>query len=157
MVPLFCGSREHAYSYHAAAGSPAKESQRPIIRASAARSGSNREAASTSLLSGRPHSPHKSTMSHSSHFHPVSWAARPITNREETRAGTRNSPTNEHLIRSTGVWTTACREGDLDPSTRKANKKANTGNHATSRRLIILALKGEALRRHPVTRYSDVK
>jgi hypothetical protein len=35
------------------------------------------------------------------------------TDREETRAGTRNSPTNEHLIRSTGVWSTACREGDL--------------------------------------------
>jgi hypothetical protein len=33
--------------------------------------------------------------------------------REETRAGTRNSPTNEHLIRSTGVLSTACREGDL--------------------------------------------
>ena len=33
--------------------------------------------------------------------------------REETRAGTRNSPTNEHLIRSTGVVSTACREGDL--------------------------------------------
>src|SRR5207245_11756537 len=35
------------------------------------------------------------------------------TDREETRAGTRNSPTNEHLIRSTGVSSTACREGDL--------------------------------------------
>ena len=35
------------------------------------------------------------------------------TGREETRAGTRNSPTNEHLIRSTGVVSTACREGDL--------------------------------------------
>ena len=35
------------------------------------------------------------------------------TDREETRAGTRNSPTNEHLIRSTGVLSTACREGDL--------------------------------------------
>ena len=34
------------------------------------------------------------------------------TDREETRAGTRNSPTNEHLIRSTGVVSTACREGD---------------------------------------------
>ena len=33
--------------------------------------------------------------------------------REEPRAGTRNSPTNEHLIRSTGVVSTACREGDL--------------------------------------------
>src|SRR5215472_2800425 len=33
--------------------------------------------------------------------------------REETRAGTRDSPTNEHLIRSTGVLSTACREGDL--------------------------------------------
>ena len=35
------------------------------------------------------------------------------TDREETRAGTRNSPTNEHLIRSTGVVSTACREGGL--------------------------------------------
>src|SRR5215468_6620656 len=35
------------------------------------------------------------------------------TDREETRAGTRHSPTNEHLIRSTGVLSTACREGDL--------------------------------------------
>ena len=35
------------------------------------------------------------------------------TDREETRAGTRNSPTNEHLIRSTGVLGTACREGGL--------------------------------------------
>ena len=35
------------------------------------------------------------------------------TDREETRAGTRNSPTNEHLIQSTGVMSTACREGDL--------------------------------------------
>ena len=35
------------------------------------------------------------------------------TDREEARAGTRNSPTNEHLIRSTGVVSTACREGDL--------------------------------------------
>jgi hypothetical protein len=35
------------------------------------------------------------------------------TDREETRAGTRNSPTNEHLVRSTGVLSTACREGDL--------------------------------------------
>ena len=33
--------------------------------------------------------------------------------REETRAGTRHSPSNEHLIRSTGVVSTACREGDL--------------------------------------------
>lgn len=33
--------------------------------------------------------------------------------REETRAGSRNSATNEHLIRSTGVVSTACREGDL--------------------------------------------
>ena len=33
--------------------------------------------------------------------------------REETGAGTRNSPTNEHLIRSTGVVSTAGREGDL--------------------------------------------
>src|SRR5215469_16011518 len=33
--------------------------------------------------------------------------------REESRAGTRNSPTNEHLIRSTGVWSTVCGEGDL--------------------------------------------
>jgi hypothetical protein len=32
------------------------------------------------------------------------------TDREETRAGTRNSPTNEHLIRSTGVVSTACRK-----------------------------------------------
>jgi hypothetical protein len=35
------------------------------------------------------------------------------TDREETRAGTRNWPTNEHLIRSTGVLSTACREGGL--------------------------------------------
>ena len=33
--------------------------------------------------------------------------------REETGAGTRHSPTNEHLIRSTGVLSTACREGGL--------------------------------------------
>jgi hypothetical protein len=33
--------------------------------------------------------------------------------REEARAGARNSPTNEHLIRSTGVLSTACTEGDL--------------------------------------------
>ena len=33
------------------------------------------------------------------------------TDREETRAGTRNSATNEHLIRFTGVVSTACREG----------------------------------------------
>ena len=32
------------------------------------------------------------------------------TDREETRAGTRNSPTNEHLFRSTGVLSTACRK-----------------------------------------------
>ena len=35
------------------------------------------------------------------------------TDREGTRAGTRNSPTIEYLIRSTGVLSTACREGDL--------------------------------------------
>ena len=35
------------------------------------------------------------------------------TDREETRAGTRPSATNEHLIRSTGVMSTACREGSL--------------------------------------------
>ena len=35
------------------------------------------------------------------------------TDREESRAGTRNSPTNEHLIRSTGVLSMACREGGL--------------------------------------------
>jgi len=35
------------------------------------------------------------------------------TDREESRAGARNSPTNEHLIRSTGVVNTACMEGDL--------------------------------------------
>src|SRR2546426_924157 len=35
------------------------------------------------------------------------------TDREETRAGSRNLATNEHLIRSTGVMSTACREGDL--------------------------------------------
>ena len=38
------------------------------------------------------------------------------TDREETRAGTRNSPTNEHLIRSTGVLSTACREGESEVS-----------------------------------------
>ena len=31
------------------------------------------------------------------------------TDREETGAGTRNSATNEHLILSTGVSSTACR------------------------------------------------
>jgi hypothetical protein len=35
------------------------------------------------------------------------------TDREEPGAGARQSPTNEHLIRSTGVLSTACREGDL--------------------------------------------
>ena len=35
------------------------------------------------------------------------------TDREETGAGTRDSSTNEHLIRSTGVVGTACKEGDL--------------------------------------------
>jgi len=35
------------------------------------------------------------------------------TDREEPRAGTRDSPTNEHLIRSTGVVSTARRESDL--------------------------------------------
>ena len=35
------------------------------------------------------------------------------TDREATRAGTRNSATNKHLIRSIGVVSTACREGDL--------------------------------------------
>ena len=35
------------------------------------------------------------------------------TDREETGAGERYSATNEHLIRSTGVVSTACREGDL--------------------------------------------
>ena len=35
------------------------------------------------------------------------------TDREEPGAGARHSPTNEHLIRSTGVLSTACREGDL--------------------------------------------
>ena len=35
------------------------------------------------------------------------------TDREEPGAGTRYSSTNEHLIRSTGVLSTACREGDL--------------------------------------------
>ena len=35
------------------------------------------------------------------------------TDREETGAGTRKLATNEHLIRSTGVMRTACREGDL--------------------------------------------
>ena len=35
------------------------------------------------------------------------------TDREEARAGARNSLTNEHLSRSTGVVSTACREGDL--------------------------------------------
>ena len=35
------------------------------------------------------------------------------TDREEPGAGERHSPTNEHLIRSTGVLSTACREGDL--------------------------------------------
>ncbi len=48
-----------------------------------------------------------------------SWMPTRLTNgegctgREETRAGSRNSATNEHLIRSTGVVSTACREGDL--------------------------------------------
>jgi hypothetical protein len=35
------------------------------------------------------------------------------TGREESGAGTRKLATNEHLIRSTGVMSTACREGDL--------------------------------------------
>ena len=35
------------------------------------------------------------------------------TDREEPGAGARYSPTNEHLFRSTGVVSTACREGDL--------------------------------------------
>ena len=35
------------------------------------------------------------------------------TGREEPGAGVRHSPTNEHLIRSTGAVSTACREGDL--------------------------------------------
>jgi hypothetical protein len=35
------------------------------------------------------------------------------TDREETGAGRRHWATNEHLIRSTGVMSTACREGDL--------------------------------------------
>lgn len=35
------------------------------------------------------------------------------TDREETGVGTRHSATNEHLIRSTGVMSTACREGGL--------------------------------------------
>ena len=35
------------------------------------------------------------------------------TDREEPGAGTRHSPTNEHLVRSTGVLSTACMEGDL--------------------------------------------
>ena len=35
------------------------------------------------------------------------------TDREETSAGARNLPINEHLIRSTGVLSTACREGDV--------------------------------------------
>ena len=35
------------------------------------------------------------------------------TGREETGAGARKLATNEHLIRSTGVVSTACREGDL--------------------------------------------
>lgn len=34
------------------------------------------------------------------------------TDREETGAGARHSPTNEHLNRSTGVVSTACKEGD---------------------------------------------
>jgi hypothetical protein len=35
------------------------------------------------------------------------------TGREETGPGARHSPANEHLIRSTGVLSTACKEGDL--------------------------------------------
>jgi hypothetical protein len=35
------------------------------------------------------------------------------TDREEPGAGVRHSATNEHLNRSTGVVSTACREGDL--------------------------------------------
>ena len=35
------------------------------------------------------------------------------TGREETGAGKRNLATDKHLIRSTGVMSTACREGDL--------------------------------------------
>jgi hypothetical protein len=37
------------------------------------------------------------------------------TDREETRAGTRNSTTIKHLIRSIGVVSTECGEGDLQP------------------------------------------
>ena len=35
------------------------------------------------------------------------------TDREETGAGTRKLATNEHLIRSAGVVSTACEKGDL--------------------------------------------
>ncbi len=35
------------------------------------------------------------------------------TDREETGAGTRKLATNEHLIRSAGVGSTACEKGDL--------------------------------------------
>ena len=35
------------------------------------------------------------------------------TDREEPGAGARHETTNTHLIRSTGVVSTACREGDL--------------------------------------------
>ena len=48
-----------------------------------------------------------------------SWTPTRLTNgegctgREETRAGSRNSTTSKHLIRSTGVVSTACGEGDL--------------------------------------------
>src|SRR5579871_1575098 len=52
---------------------------------------------------------------------PPSWLPLPnrpgngegCIDREETGAGARHSPTNEHLIRSTGVLSTACREGGL--------------------------------------------
>ena len=75
--------------------------------------------------------------------------------REETRAGTRNSPTNEHLIRSTGVLSTACREGDLR-SVREArdwlgvaapNVARKGGGQSGSRRGLYGALSSVLLRR----------
>jgi hypothetical protein len=75
--------------------------------------------------------------------------------REETRAGTRNSPTNEHLIRSTGVLSTACREGDLR-SVREApdwlgvaasNVARKGGGQSGSRRGLYGALSSALLRR----------
>src|SRR5215471_3503324 len=103
MVNFFCGSREHAFIV-----SSDRVTRLPALP---------QKRASAQLFAQARHAPDQ-TGKQPQHlycpndltaptnppchtraiFHPVSWAARPITNREETRAGTRNSPTNEHLI-----------------------------------------------------------